>query len=119
MAARKPLQRRWIIFDVSSSLPNPARIETYLPRSSGRLTIGGDGGDRDTWQDLIVAEGDRAILDERLSPSERAILLDRYGENPANLDELGRQFAFSDETIRQKEAKALAKVRAAAKGGKD
>ena len=72
-----------------------------------------------TLDTIGIALRQRAILDERLSPSERAILLDRYGENPTNLDELGRQFGLSDETIRQKEAKALAKVRAAANGGKD
>lgn len=78
--------------------------------------------DGDEFQDQLIDEsGDYDAPElptfDCLTSSERAILEERYSDNPPTHAELGQRYGLSDERIRQLEARALAKLRAA-KGGK-
>ncbi|HYG34180.1 MAG TPA: sigma-70 family RNA polymerase sigma factor, partial [Clostridia bacterium] len=69
--------------------------------------------------DQLIKDSDNALIKEAfniLSAREKAILSSRFGlenDTPKTLEEIGREFGLTRERIRQIEAQALRKLRAA------
>ena len=123
--------RAHIARTLNASVEEVTAMEAYVAHSDQSLnaTVGDDSleqqdllaGEGPSPEDVVIEERDGAARDawikealSRLSPRERHIIDRRFlGEHRITLAEIGESFGVSKERIRQIEARALRKLRAA------
>lgn len=95
---------------------NPVSLETPVGKDGSETSLGDLIASEDNLVSRNLENSDWAWLLNQLSESERSILVQRFGlngEEPRTLSEIAEQFGLSREAIRQRELKALAKLREA------
>ncbi len=93
---------------------NPVSLETPVGKDGSETSLGDLIAAEDNLVSNELESADWGWLLDQLSDGERSILTQRFGlngEEPKTLSEIADQFGLSREAIRQREIKALAKLR--------